>query len=175
MEIKIDPCKLLKPYKLIMQLGFYTIPYIKQKINRAIKQYWFPRDETRSNRKALNKLIYFEPTFPAVVPAVKQGCLPSYRPNAAVRAWILWLNLSVKIGTSIVKMRQSKIRTISRWSHYQIDRGKNQVIAIGNCKLLLRSRCAHLFVQWNAEPKLWAQKTRLCLFVYFWQLFSSNR
>lgn len=49
----------------------------------------------------------FEPTFPAVVLPVKQGCLPSNRPNAAVRAWILWLNLSVKIGTNMAKNRQS--------------------------------------------------------------------
>lgn len=41
-------------------------------------------------------------TLPAVVAAVRQGCLPSYLPMVAVREWIFWLSFKVKIGTSIL-------------------------------------------------------------------------
>lgn len=40
-------------------------------------------------------------TFPAKVPAVKHGCVPSYLPIDTVLAHILLFNFNENIGTSI--------------------------------------------------------------------------
>ena len=42
------------------------------------------------------------PTFPPLVAAVRQGCLPSYWPTVTRRGMIFWFNFRVKIGTNMV-------------------------------------------------------------------------
>ena len=73
------------------------------------------------------------PTFPPLVAAVRQGCLPSYWPTVTRRGMIFWFNLRVKIGTNIMGAAEARPANERGVAEPTARDGACALVMVGHC------------------------------------------